>query len=347
MSAEVAVSEEVESAGCAAPAALPRLPCLNLKKDNCIINGNYRSVFVAQENIRLYVWKFGEENVGCLTVTLADCNSSCEFQKKWHSFLNGLRKIFPTGMWVRERQPRSGNWHAHAVVNVGWDIKTKFPFDQVRKGFYANVNERLRLIWKQLRDVAESHGFGRIELLPLKYSGTACAAYLTKYLTKAFGSGKLLGEERCRLFSAWGRVRFVHRHFSFLSSRIVQKKKGWLAHALDLPDETHLAAALGTRWWLAIRDSLSQLIMPAEFYMVGSDSDFDFEPIGLRACQTDWPTWPEPPSWDLIQRSRFNLFYDVGLLLFEQNVASAVRFASAMCRKCEGQALSPQLLLHE
>src|SRR5215468_6094927 len=163
-------------------APLPRLPCL--KKDNCIVNGKYRSVFVAEENLRLYIWKHGEQNIGALTVTAASTLRSSDFQKKWHSFLNALRKIFPTGMWVRERQPRSGNWHAHAVVNVGWNIKRNFPFDQVRKGFYANVDEELRLLWKQLRDLSESHGFGRIELLPLKYGGCACARYLTKYLTK-------------------------------------------------------------------------------------------------------------------------------------------------------------------
>jgi len=104
-----------KSAGCGAQAPLPRLP--RLKKDNCIINGRHRSVFIAQENIRLYSWKFGERNVGVLTVTAADTLKSSDFQKKWHSFINSLRKLFPTGMWVRERQPRSGNWHAHAVVN--------------------------------------------------------------------------------------------------------------------------------------------------------------------------------------------------------------------------------------
>src|SRR5262249_28160629 len=154
-----------------------------------------------------------------------------------------------------------------------------------------------------------------------------CARYLTKYLTKAFGSGKLFGEEKCRLFSSWGRVRFVHRRFSFLSSRIVQRKKKWLAHVLDLPDETHLAAALGTRWWLVIREPLGQLVMPAKFYMIGCDAKLDFDSIGLHACQADWPTWPKPPSWDLIQRSQFNLFHDIGLLLSDGDSQNAIRFA--------------------
>src|SRR5437868_4371237 len=208
-------AETGDERGLRREAPLPRLP--SLKKDNCIINGRYRSAFVAQENIRLYIRKFGEENVGALTLTAADCIESSEFQKKWHSFLNSLRKIFPTGMWTRERQPRSGNWHAHAVVNVGWDIKTTFPREQVARGFYANVDSRLRSIWKLLREAGEAHGFGRIELLPLKYSGAVCARYFTKYLTKSFGSNKLLGEEKCRLFSVWGGARFAHPKFTFVS----------------------------------------------------------------------------------------------------------------------------------
>jgi hypothetical protein len=337
----MAAPENSDRPDAVALATAPALP--SLKKDNCISNGRYRSVFVAQENIRLYIWKFGENNIGCLTVTVAECISASEFQKKWHSFLNALRKIFPTGMWVRERQPRSGNWHAHAVVNVGWDIKTNFPFDQVRKGFYANVDQQLRAVWKRVREISESHGFGRTELLPLRYHGPGCARYLTKYLSKAFGSDKLFGEEKCKLFSAWGRVRFVHRRFSFLSSRIVQRKKQWLAQVLELPDETHLVSALGTRWWFAIRDSLSQLIMPPEFYMVGSDSNFDFDSIGLRACQVDWPTWPETPSWDLIQRSQFNLFHEVGLLLLGGDSHSAIRFAQNLVLKLARQSMQLEL----
>jgi len=213
MNAEAAVSEEVESAGCAAPAALPRLPCL--KKDNCIVNGRYRSVFIAEENIRLYIWKHGDQNVGSLTVTAADCLEAADFQAKWHSYLNALKRKFPTGMWTRERQPRSGNWHAHAAVNVGWDIKADFPRDQVQRGFYANVDARLRELWRYLREKAGSHGFGRVELLPLRYSGAACARYFTKYLTKALGSAKSFGEEKCRLFGVWvAFASFIHDSLS-------------------------------------------------------------------------------------------------------------------------------------
>ena len=325
MSAEAAVSEEVESAGCAAPAALPRLPCL--KKDNCIVNGRYRSVFVAEENIRLYIWKHGEQNIGSLTVTTADCLEAADFQSKWHSYLNALKKIFPTGMWTRERQPRSGNWHAHAAVNVGWDIKTDFPRDQVRLGFYANVDPRLRELWRYLRERARSHGFGRVELLPLNYSGAACASYFTKYLAKSLGSEKCSGEERCRLFGVWGGVRFAHSRFIFLRSRITQKRKQWLAEMLELPDQANLVTALGKHWWFHFGKALCEVIMPEDFYKVGPAEKRQLDDIGLRASEHDWAAWPGEPSDDLIQRSQFNLFYDIGVHFYGRNSKQAFEHA--------------------
>ena len=127
----------------AASAADPALPCL--KKDNCIRNGRHRSVFRAEASIRLYVQKYGEETCALLTVTTpSECLEAKEFQAKWHSYqTNIVREYISHWVWTRERQPRSGNWHCHAVVNVGWDVKTNFPFEQVSSGFYANVDCRL------------------------------------------------------------------------------------------------------------------------------------------------------------------------------------------------------------
>ena len=103
-------------AGAAAPAA----GFLHLGKNKCNRNSNRKSQFVAEENIRLYIEFTGEDNIGVFLLTLPDGLSIKEFQKKWHGFLTGvLRKVFPTGMWTRERQPRSGCWHCHAVVRHG------------------------------------------------------------------------------------------------------------------------------------------------------------------------------------------------------------------------------------
>ena len=317
-------AETLDERGLRRGAPLPRLPCL--KKNNCIISGRYRSVFVAQENIRLYIWKFGEENIGALTVTAADCLEAAEFQEKWHSYINALKERFPTGMWTRERQPRSGNWHAHAAVNVGWDIKTNFPREQVLRGFYANVDPKVRELWKYLRDKATSHGFGRVELLPLNYSGDGCARYFTKYLTKALGSEKAAGEEKCRLFGVWGSVRFVHSRFTFLSSRIIQKRKQWLAEQLEYSDPSELKK-LSPHWWFHFGKTLLEVIMPEDFYKVGPSDDRRFDDLGLRAFEHDWAAWNGEPSDDLMNRSEFNLFYDIGVHLFGRSSGQALNYA--------------------
>jgi hypothetical protein len=336
MTACAASADSFAEGGLRRGAPLPPLP--SLKKDNCIVNGRYRAVFVAQENVRLYIWKCGEANVGALTITAADCLEASEFQDKWHSYLNALKKEFSTGMWTRERQPRSGNWHAHAVVNVGWDIKTKFPRNQVQMGFYANVDPKLRELWKRLRQISESHGFGRIELLPLKYSGAVCARYFTKYLTKSFASAKMIGEEKCRLFGIWGGVRFLRSKFTFLSSRIMQKKKRWLAQLLELPDETYLAKAFGPRWWFHLGDSLSQVIMPEDFYKVGPSNDRQFDPIGWKAWQSD-SSGRDRESADLMLRSQFNLLYDMGIRCFGQTPAQATQLARELVEKANPRQL--------
>lgn len=267
--------------------------------------------------------------MGFLTVTTpSECLEPSEFQEKWRSYLtNVIRKTFATGMWARERQPRSGNWHAHAVVNVGWDIRTGFPFDQVAKKFYANIEPQLRKLWKHLRETAVSYGFGRTELLPLKHSGKAGARYVTVYLAGAFSSEKPVGQEKRRLFSVWAGVRFIYPRFTFLSSRIIQKRKQWLAEMLELPDETCIAKSLGPRWWFHFGKALCEVIMPDDFYKVGPSDDRHFDELGLRAFEHDWATWPGEPSEDLIMWSQFNLFYEIGIHLFGRNSGQALDYA--------------------
>ena len=172
-------------AGASAPAA----PFPRLEEDKCNRKHSRKGRYSAEMNILGYINEHGENNVAELVVTVADCRSSKEFQKKWHSFLTGfVKKRFPSGMWTRERQPRSGNWHAHCVVNLGRDIKTGFPIAEVESGNYRNVQLWIRALWKELREAAERYGVGRISLLPIKKTGPAAAKYFVKYVAKSHGS---------------------------------------------------------------------------------------------------------------------------------------------------------------
>ena len=71
-------------------------------------------------------------------------------------------------MWTRERQPRSGNWHAHSVVNVGRDIKTGFPIAEVEGGHYRNVQPWIRELWRELREGAERYGLAEFHYCQLR-----------------------------------------------------------------------------------------------------------------------------------------------------------------------------------
>lgn len=168
----------------------------------------------------------------------------------------------------------------------------------MRRGFYANVDPRLRALSRFLREKAASHGFGRVELLPLKYSGAACARYFTKYLTKAVGSDKLVGEERCRLFGIWGGRRFVYSRFSFRSSRILQRKKEWLAATLGYNSPAEIGN-ITPHWWFHFGRVLSDVILPLEYYAVQTKDGLHWDEVGLAALQRDWPRWPDRPSEDL------------------------------------------------
>jgi hypothetical protein len=41
----------------------------------------------------------------------------------------------------------------------------------------------------------------------------------------------------------------------------------------------------------------------------------------------DWAAWPGEPSGDLMQRSQFNLFYDIGVHWFGRNSKQAFEYA--------------------
>jgi hypothetical protein len=79
-------------------------PFPRLEEDKCNRKHSRKGRYSAEMNILGYINEHGENNAAELVVTVADCRSSKEFQKKWHSFLTGfVKKRFPSGMWTRER----------------------------------------------------------------------------------------------------------------------------------------------------------------------------------------------------------------------------------------------------
>ncbi len=301
---------------------------------------------MAQENLRLYVEHFGENNVALLTLTMPTlCLSATEFQKSWHSMrTHALKKEFDTGMWIRERQPRTGSWHAHAVVNVGYDIRTGFPFDQVERGFYANVDGRTRRLWKSLREMSEKYGFGRTELLPIKASGPACARYLVKYLGKVRSTDKNEGGEKCRLFGIWGGVRFVSSSFCFLSSRLIYMRKIWFAHEVGA---SNFSVMFGKNWWNPLKGPLLEVILPDDYYKVPNDGALVWDSLGSRTFSADIARFTGAESIeDARNHSWFRLFWEVGKLLYKDDMGLIRAYALDKISRKEPKLtpIEPQLL---
>jgi hypothetical protein len=192
-------------------APLPRFPCIRegqLHRSN-VRKGRRKQVAAARLRLRALVERVGIKRIAVLTVTTADeCRSSADFQRRWHSFrTHVLSRWLTPGVWMRERQPRTGNWHAHALVDAGFDIQTEFPFEDVSRNNYRSVRREVRSLWKRLREEALRYGFGRTQLLPIderRGGADAVVGYLTRYLSKSFSSEKLSGEEKGRLLGMWG-----------------------------------------------------------------------------------------------------------------------------------------------
>jgi hypothetical protein len=177
------------------------------KKGN---GNNRRTQFVAEMNICCYIRFAGEDRIMIGYLTCPGAQSLVEFQRMWKSFLNGvLKKLFPSGMAVRERQSRTGDWHAHFIVDVGFNARSGYPWNSVKARDYRGVDERIRNLWKVLREKSEVYGFGRSNLEPLKSSSEAASRYVSKYLSKRTRSDKMVGEERCALFTVWEHVAIV------------------------------------------------------------------------------------------------------------------------------------------
>ncbi len=100
-----------------------------------------------------------------------------------------------------------------------------------------------------------------------------------------------------------GTHRILASRSRFLCSRVVQKRKAWLAEALELRSPAEIPAMLGAHWWFYFGPALREVVMPAEFYQVGSAGNLKWDEIGLKAWARDWAAWPGSPSDDLMLRS--------------------------------------------
>jgi len=176
-----------------------------------------KAAFALQTNIAAMIVKYGIERIGFLTLTFAD-NVQChkEATKRFNSLAtNVLKNKYQSWVRVSERQ-QSGRWHFHLIVSCKHDIKRGLKFDELKNKNYKSANKALRGEWSFWRTVAKKYNFGRTELLPIRKSGEAVAAYMAKYLTK----GERKAEDKgARLVSYSSKVlRVCTQSFSWYES---------------------------------------------------------------------------------------------------------------------------------
>ncbi|PYJ09627.1 MAG: hypothetical protein DMF06_09345 [Verrucomicrobia bacterium] len=210
------------------------------------------------------------------------------------------------------------------------DIRTGFPFDEVSRKDYRNVERELRALWRLLRIKAKAYGFGWNTLEPIKSNGRVAAKYLAKYLSKAQSSDFRVGEERARLFGVWGRKRFVSHRFSWVSSRLWRRRLSWYAEDFGIGDVTETARLLGRDGWRAIVPALLKVVLPETSYQswdwVGQCYRWDER--GWRAYCEDLEYYSRVRSDERkVRLSRFRFYVAVGLS-WGMKGARARRFAA-------------------
>jgi hypothetical protein len=164
------------------------------------------------------VEKFGINCIGFLTLTFADdvqCHK--EATKRFNSLATGvLNERYLQWVRVSERQ-KLGRWHFHLVVVSKHDIRRGVDFEAIKNRRYKDgANTALRTEWAFWRSTSKKYGFGRTEILPVKKTGEALAAYVAKYISKGFAF-RQSRDKGARLVSYSQGARVCGSRFAFYS----------------------------------------------------------------------------------------------------------------------------------
>ncbi len=196
-----------------------------------------KSEFKVKTEVMALFKQYPLERIGFLTFTFADdvqCHK--EATKRLNSLITGvLRERYPMCIRVSERQS-SGRWHFHLVVVCKQDIRRGVDFEAIKQRRYKDgANTALRAEWAFWRNTAKNYGFGRTELLPVRKTGEALAAYVAKYISKGFAY-RQQRDKGARLYSVIGGSRACSSRFSFFSLKSYlwrQKVAMWAASWSD------------------------------------------------------------------------------------------------------------------
>jgi hypothetical protein len=197
-----------------------------------------------------------------LTLTVGDTDRDGRFKKVFDSdeanrrFNNLNRRVLPDiferAIVVTERHKDRGvHFHVLGVLKGRPDIRTGFDFGQVDRRDYRSVSRRLRAVWELLRGVLPEYGFGRAETLPIRKSGPAVAAYVSKYIEKNV-CNRLKADKGKRLvrYLGWQGSQLKPNGFGWASVRSTawRMKTKQLFHLVGIEAPEEASTAIGVRW---------------------------------------------------------------------------------------------------
>lgn len=231
-----------------------------------------KTAFALTENVRFLCEKFGLENVGFLTITFGHARGSRhqfkDYRKASKVFnsiaTNVLNKRYLGWLRVMERHS-DGVVHFHALVALGFDIRTGIDFEQITNGDYSSASRNLREEWAFWRRTAKEYRIGRTELLPVRSSTEAMAKYVGKYISKHLHA-RSDQDKGARLVSYSKGLRACSTRFQFVSKGSYQLRQKIALFSVIVserfgvePTFDGLKQALGSHWFYKNRDYIMSL----------------------------------------------------------------------------------------
>jgi hypothetical protein len=220
--------------------------------------GHQRTAFALGCNVKQFVERHGLNTIGFLTLTFAEHVVAVkEASRRFNNLARRVLKRYREWIAVLERQA-SKRLHFHLLVAVGFDIRSGFDFEKTKRGNYRSASAALRREWSFWRRKAPAHGFGRVELLPIRSTVEGIARYVGKYIAKHIGErieedkgARLVryskGTSRCSTRFAWNSVR----------GWLWRQKVGRTAERIGAVELEDFREHFGPRWAWA----LAQVIM--------------------------------------------------------------------------------------
>ncbi|HTB83638.1 MAG TPA: hypothetical protein VK742_08290 [Candidatus Sulfotelmatobacter sp.] len=247
-----------------------------------------------------------------------------------------IQTIFSRAVAVTERhKDKAIHFHLIGRLASGADIRTGLNFEALKNRDYRSASPALRALWAMLRDTLPVYGFGRHELLPIRKTAEAVAAYVSKYIEKNI-CNRLSDDKRKKLvrYIGWHKAQIKPNEFSWATerARAWRAKTRECAALIFCESREDCAEVMGPRWafhisgvWQKIDDrpvpfiqwdfptrecARRELMLHCEKHVKKSASRMrEFSEIlrEMKIDDGDFVLPPDPPCKFEVERARLRL----------------------------------------